>query len=97
MLPGVKIRVLGPPTLKQAPAIAHQAQTDKDEFWHLAGSWGWAAAVGEASGEDLRPRVAPLFPDAVVPVSQEAKWLIPRIDRAYAGGMLSLVRVMEVS
>jgi hypothetical protein len=95
VLPGVKIRVLGPPTLKQAPAIAHQAQTDKDEFWHLAGSWGSAAAVGEASGEDLRPRVAPLFPDAVVPISQEAKWLIPRIDRAYAGGMLSLVRVMD--
>ena len=36
LLPGVSVDVLGPPTLKQSEEIAHQADRDQDEFWHLA-------------------------------------------------------------
>jgi len=39
--------------------------------------------------------VAPLFPDAVVALPKEAEWLVPRINRAYVGGMMSLLRVMD--
>jgi len=35
VLPGVKVHVLGPPTLKQSRAIEQQRDEDKDEFWHL--------------------------------------------------------------
>ncbi|BBZ33682.1 ComEC/Rec2 family competence protein [Mycolicibacterium confluentis] len=95
LIPGVKISVLGPPTLAQAPSIARQARTDADEFWHLAGAWGMAAATGDASGLDLNAVVAPLFPDAVVDLPKEAEWLVPRINRAYVSGMMSLLRVMD--
>ena len=92
LLPGVRISVLGPPTLAQAPSIARQARTDADEFWHLAGTWGLAAAGGDAD----KSAVAPLFPsDVVKPRPKEAEWLVPRIDRAYVGGMMSLLRVMD--
>ena len=39
--------------------------------------------------------MAPLFPDAVVDLPKEAEWLVPRINRAYVGGMMSLLRVMD--
>lgn len=35
VLPGVKVHVLGPPTLKQTKSIEEQRQRDEDEFWHL--------------------------------------------------------------
>jgi len=95
LLPGARISVLGPPTLAQAKSIARQARTDADEFWHLAGAWGRAAAGGDADNRDLESAVAPLFPDAVVALPKEAEWLVPRINRAYVGGMMSLLRVMD--
>ena len=35
VLPGVKIRVLGPPNLKQSEEITAQRSKDEDEFWQL--------------------------------------------------------------
>jgi hypothetical protein len=94
VLPGVKIDVMGPPTLEQAPAIAHQSSTEVDEFWHLAATWGRAAAAGTAG--HVGPRPAPLFPNAVRgDVPQAAKWLVPQIARAYADSMLSILRTMD--
>jgi hypothetical protein len=95
LLPGVQIRVLGPPTLEQAPTIARQAHTDADQFWHLAGDWGRAAVNGDAGIIDFARAAGPLFPDAVVPVPKEAEWLVPRIRKAYVGNMMSLLRVMD--
>ncbi|MEA2769260.1 MAG: hypothetical protein QOD93_2222 [Acetobacteraceae bacterium] len=94
VLPGVQIEVLGPPTLQQAPAIAHQADTDSREFWHLAATWGRGAAAGTAN--DSGPKLEPLFPNAVRgAVPQAAKWLVPQIARAYADNMLSILRTMD--
>jgi hypothetical protein len=90
LLPSVKIEVLGPPTLEQAADIAHQAHTDADEFWQLAGAWGAAAGTGDVTSTDLTP----LF-DLEPTIPQEAKWLIPRLDRAHAGQMMSLLRQMD--
>ena len=96
VLPGVTIDVLGPPTLKQAPEIAHQARTDANEFWQLAANWGRAAEAGTATVDDLGPQLAPLFPNAVIEaVPQAAKWLVPQISRAYADNMLSILRTMD--
>lgn len=96
LLPGVTIDVLGPPTLKQAPAIANQARTNADEFWHLAGAWGRAAAAGQTDGEVPASNLAPLFPNAVRnEIPQRAKWLVPQITRAYAADMLSILRTMD--
>jgi len=96
VLPGVRIDVLGPPTLTEAPAIAHQAQKNATQFWLRAGQWGLAAAAGDAAVDDLADHVgadAPLFATTNVP--KAAEWLVPRIDRARAEGALSLLRTMD--
>ncbi len=55
ILPGVKVKVLGPPSLEQAPGIASLASRDATEYWHLA------ATMSRRSGAD---DTDPLFPDA---------------------------------
>lgn len=35
LIPGIRVSVLGPPTLDQHPEMARQRESDKDEFWHL--------------------------------------------------------------
>src|SRR6185436_6734236 len=35
VLPGVKVHVLGPPTLEQTDSIRTQRQRDETEFWHF--------------------------------------------------------------
>lgn len=90
LLPGIGIEVLGPPTLEQAPAIAEQAHVDTEEFWHIA-----ARRAGPAGGPRQEGR--PIFPRAQVArrPPQEARWLIPRVDRMRAEEMLSIVRRMD--
>lgn len=91
LLPNVKIEVLGPPTLDQASDIARQARTNADEFWHLAGAWGLASQTGDAAGQDL----GPLFADREEHIPRAAQWLVPRIHRAHAYEMMSLLRRMD--
>jgi hypothetical protein len=91
LLPGVGLEVLGPPTLKQSEEIAEQRDTDPDEFWHLAASAGATAGAGG----DLPP---PLFPDAAIPLEglhQEARWVIPEIERMRSEEMLAIVRSLD--
>ena len=89
VLPGVKIDVLGPPTLKQSKAIEHQASTDPDEFWHLAATTARTVAPGSTA--------KPIFPQAkkAAHIPQEARWLIPKIDRMNAEELLSIVRILD--
>jgi beta-lactamase superfamily II metal-dependent hydrolase len=35
VVPGIKVHVLGPPTIDQYPAVARQRSRDDDEFWQL--------------------------------------------------------------
>ena len=90
--PGGTIKVRGPPTLAAAPSLARQAQVNA-QFWHHAANWGRAARGGDATCEDLRP----LFASTMTRVPQAARWLTPRIDRAHADNMLSLLRTMDSS
>jgi hypothetical protein len=90
LLPGVGVDVFGPPTLEQSEKIATQRATDPDEFWHLAAGRGAAAAAGDA--------LPPLFPEAVIKgdqIPQEARWVIPEIERMRSEEMLSLVRILD--
>ena len=90
LLPGVRIDVLGPPTLRESSAISAERSTDPDEFWHLA-----AGSVRAARRTTGRPR--PIFPRAPVAtrIPQEARWLIPQIDRMRAEEMLAIVRILD--
>jgi hypothetical protein len=91
VLPGVRVDVLGPPTLQQSGAIAKQRSTDPDEFWHLAAAR--AAAAVEPGGDARR-----LFPDAAIPedsIPQEARWVIPEIQRMRSEELLAIVRSLD--
>jgi hypothetical protein len=88
LLPGVGIKVLGPPTLEQAPDIASLASTDATEYWHLA-----ATMTRRSGPEDT----SPLFPDAptLKAVPQAAQWVVPQIDRMSAEELLAIVRSVD--
>ncbi len=89
VLPGVKIDVLGPPTLEQSKSIERQASTDPDEFWHLAATTARTVNPGSTA--------KPIFPQAkkAKQIPQEARWLIPKIDRMNAEELLSVVRILD--
>jgi beta-lactamase superfamily II metal-dependent hydrolase len=88
VLPGVKVDVLGPPLLKDYPAVRRQRAEDKDEFWHLA-----ERSVARSASE------RPLFPRAktVDPRKQPlgTRWFVKRLDAARGKQLLQLVRVMD--
>jgi hypothetical protein len=88
LLPGVKVDVIGPPTLDQSKAVGRQRERDENEFWHLR---------ARAGGGNGAARGARLFPNAVAtgPMPQEARWVIPRIDAMHAGEMLAIVRRLD--
>lgn len=92
ILPGVMIDVIGPPTLRQSAAIATQRQTDPDEFWHIMALRAQAQARGRGADEER-----PIFPGAARTRSkpQEARWLIPQIDRMHANELLAIVRSLD--
>ncbi|MHB8873332.1 MAG: MBL fold metallo-hydrolase [Myxococcaceae bacterium] len=88
LLPGVKVHVLGPPTLEQSAEISAQRDIDRDEFWHLA-----ARAVERSSrGTRLFPRVKPVAP-ARLPI--ETRWFLKRMDAVRGEQLLQLVRILD--
>jgi hypothetical protein len=94
LLPGVRLDVLGPPTLEQSAGIATEAHEDAQEFWHLA---ALRAAATRAAEADEDGGGGPIFPRAPVAEkrSQEARWLIPQVDRMRADEMLAIVRILD--
>jgi hypothetical protein len=91
LLPGIGVEVLGPPTLEQSAEIATQRATDPDEFWHLAAAS--AATIPEGGGDP-----PPLFPSAAIApdsIPQEARWVIPEIERMRSEEMLAIVRILD--
>jgi L-ascorbate metabolism protein UlaG (beta-lactamase superfamily) len=101
LLPGVKVHVLGPPTLEQHAEILKERSTDKTEFWMLQGAaqefWGLQAATGEliknfSSGEGR------LFPDADVFQDffpSHDRWFIRQMRAMRGTQMLGLVRILD--
>ena len=111
LLPGVSVRILGPPTLNQCDEIRKQRQNDDIEFWHLwqkrvaAASRQWnALAPAPSTVEDLdaappsKPK--PLFKGAgqrYLP-SQDpprARWFRRQLKEMRATETLELVRILD--
>ena len=87
LLPGIRVDVLGPPTLEQSSAISHQVATSEEEFWHLA-----ARELGAEDGGG-----AEIFAGAATTrrFPQEARWLIPRVDQMRGEETLAIVRSLD--
>lgn len=93
VLPGVKITVLGPPTVKQSDTIKKMRSTDADEFWHLnAGFWQRLAATKEAHGSE-GPKLFPRHPTG--PLPRSAGWFKYSVMKEQADSLLSIVRMLD--
>jgi hypothetical protein len=101
LLPGVTVRVLGPPTIEQHADVASERASDPTEFWML-----YRQLVGQLptttiqalveAGKDQDPLSAESAdkadaPDMIAPV----KWLTAHLDRQQLGSFLRIVRVMD--
>lgn len=92
LLPGVKVHVLGPPTLEQTTAIQKERARDPDEFWHLLAK----AAIPNAKVDVDATK--PLFPRRVVLEKDQppyTRWLIPQLDKITGDQMVELVRILD--
>ena len=96
LLPGVRITVLGPPTLKQSEAIRKERAKDPNEFWQFRSFWAaqrmTAENLSRASGRTLLPAARPLRRNAYPP---NARWFIEQARRIQADQTLELVRDLD--
>jgi hypothetical protein len=88
VLPGVKVHVLGPPTLKQSEAIRKKV-SKHEEYWHLQALAG-ETAVSEAGK---------LFADAASLDEAErpksARWFVQRLRTVRAEQLLGIVHELD--
>jgi hypothetical protein len=107
VLPGVKLHILGPPSLEQHQEILKQRSRDDDEFWMLhtmlRDFWGLQAATASGTSSlnstdsDL-PSSGRLFPKAKVfkkYTPSHTRWFINQIKTVRAQQMLGLVRILD--
>jgi hypothetical protein len=85
LLPGVKVSVLGPPTLDQSQTIRSQADENPDEFWMLAQAAPDARVAAETGG--------PFGAAAQVPAY--ARWLKEGLDSLGARELVAFVRQLD--
>jgi hypothetical protein len=87
LLPGVRVTVLGPPTLEQTDAIRRQRARDESEFWHLQ------AAAGTAFTASGRSPFAAKYKTSQRPA--QVRWFLPRLDALRGDQLLEIVRQLD--
>lgn len=91
LLPGVKVHVLGPPTIDQHDSVRSQNPQNKDEYWHLA-----ARALVDSSVPSRRRGLFPgaeTLPGGKLP--SYARWLAYRVRQAQEEELLAVLRSMD--
>lgn len=92
VLPGVKVHVLGPPTVDQHAAILKKRSTDDDEFWHLQAAAANLGAGGGSGKKLLFPRKPHVDVDHL---PRSVRWLARKLRVVYAQQLLGLVRTVD--
>jgi hypothetical protein len=93
VLPGVKVRVLGPPTAEQWPAVQTQKKRDPDEYWHLQQQFWQKMSSDAASPTGNGGR---LFARRYIAAKEpaESEWFVRRLRGVHAKNLLhSLVMI----
>jgi hypothetical protein len=92
ILRGVKVKVLGPPTVDQTDTILKQRGRDEDEFWHLNATYWHRLAMTQRHHGDNDA----LFPEyATRSVPRSAGWFRYWMKYEQAESMLSIVRSLD--
>ena len=96
LLPGVRITVLGPPTLEQTESIHKERDTDANEFWQFRRFWASQrlAAMNAVAGSARTP-----FPKTKRRSSPDhdpnVRWFVRQSRQINADRMLELVRDLD--
>jgi beta-lactamase superfamily II metal-dependent hydrolase len=90
ILPGINVRVLGPPTLKQSPAIARMRSADVRQYWMLAAGAAKRRVAGQA-----KPLFVERFHAVAEDADEQTRWLIPRVDQSAAEQQLGIVTALD--
>ena len=89
VLPGVKIKVLGPPNLKQSQEIKVQRSKDEDEFWQFQA----------LANQFIVSRKSGVFPRAKTYAAAGAppftRWFIKRLRSIRGEQLLGIVRALD--
>ena len=90
VLPGVSVKVLGPPTLEQSEAIRRQRVTDHSQFWMLT-----AAAVSSNVVCTNKPLFSRRYMRQDDGISEDVRWLTDRLAKTEAEQMLGILTVLD--
>jgi hypothetical protein len=97
LLPGVRVTVLGPPTLSQTESIRNQIQKHEDEFWKLSAR---LAKISETSTATTGGKSC-LFPwaktDSIAKSPSYVKWLIRKLNSAQLFNVQQIVRALDTA
>lgn len=95
LLPGVRIRVLGPPTLEQSKMIRTQTVWDPDEFWKLYDG----LSAKNVSNISTRRGDSKLFPKVTTSTVSKSpsyvKWVIEKLDTIQGHRVQRIVRALD--
>jgi hypothetical protein len=103
LVPGISVRVLGPPTVEQEPAIEHERANDP-EYWlalqgHLQAPRPAALidATTAATGDTEPAPVGKMLTgqEQVEVEPGPIAWLIDRLDRQQLGSLLRIVHTLD--
>lgn len=92
LLPGVTVRVLGPPNLQQSKEITKMAHDDAAEFWQLSANAG-QQGVGDGAPKPLFQYIAKREAAQLIP--PHTRWFIRRMDSMRGTQMLEIVRILD--
>lgn len=103
--PGIKVYVLGPPTVKQYPKVKKQRSKDKDEFWlqQMLNKNFWAVQAetaktikqDDSSGEEVRESPFPRAARYEGEIPPQNRWFIRRLRSLRGNQLLYLVRILD--
>jgi hypothetical protein len=100
LIPGVRVHVLGPPTIEQHAEVTSQRETDPEEFWMLYKQM--VGALPEdvlhtlaVAGRDDPSKTPSVNGETTLRDLGPTTWLTNRLDRQQLGSFLRIVRVMD--
>jgi hypothetical protein len=91
-LPGVKVWVLGPPTLKQSQKIKTEARENPSEFWLTQANF-WKLEGGGPSTLHAKPLFELASENKTYPLA--TRWFAKRAAAVRADQLLGLVRILD--
>lgn len=95
LLPGVKIDVLGPPTVDQTKTIKKQRSRDPNEFWHLAVNTARAGGLNGGKPDPLFKRHVKSTGTGGTPFPVDSRWFIYHARNQRTDQLLQIVRMLD--